>query len=739
MANQSNINLESMLKTGTILRGTYRIDGHLSSGSFGNTYVATHIYLNEKYAIKEFFMNGVTQRATDTNCVEVSNQANLDEFNQQLEKFKKEARRLRILHDDHIVRVHDLFEENGTAYYVMDYVDGEDLRKRLERTQHPLSESEVNTILDQTLSALSKVHDQGIRHLDLKPANILVDSKGCVKLIDFGASKQSENKNGDASSTAVAFTNGYAPIEQMERSSDKFGPWTDFYALGATLYNLLTNKKPPMPSDINNDHTPDKRSALSLPSEVSHKMRDLILWLMKPNYKERPRSVKEIRDYVGLAQKVPQEIEGSEETLLASAINNAPLRNNRFTSAWKILLGILMGALLTTLFFHCFGSLFIHEDVDHLEFQDGVYYDGSIIRGTKIRDGWGSFVIVDSEKKDTVIYTGNWEKDKLKYGSRKCRISEYTGQFDDRLRNHGFGIIKYSPEYKNEILNKYPDSVFIDTYWGNWNKDYKHGLGRALKTDSSMEFGEYKHGVFQPVPGANFKVGDYVYGIDASKKGQKYINWDNLALYCDEDGKVFNGSVDNANKKYMQPVFFAYLKATDGITPTWKDTMYVKRVKEAKRHGIPYGSYHYFRYNRDITSQVNNFIETAIWNDSIILPPALDVEKEDSVIYDVETLHEKVLYWLEAIEQEMGIQPIIYTNDEFLKEYLDAPEFKKYRFWVARYNIIEPSYFDWQFWQKTETARMRGCEDNIDVNLFNGNYRSFQNYIEAVGKKAKKR
>ena len=123
MANQSNINLESMLKTGTILRGTYRIDGHLSSGSFGNTYVATHIYLNEKYAIKEFFMNGVTQRATDTNCVEVSNQANLDEFNQQLEKFKKEARRLRILHDDHIVRVHDLFEENGTAYYVMDHVE----------------------------------------------------------------------------------------------------------------------------------------------------------------------------------------------------------------------------------------------------------------------------------------------------------------------------------------------------------------------------------------------------------------------------------------------------------------------------------------------------------------------------------------------------------------------------------------------------------------------------------------
>ncbi|MBQ7440137.1 MAG: protein kinase, partial [Prevotella sp.] len=125
---------------GTILRGIYRIDSYLSSGGFGNTYVATNIEFNERYAIKEFFMKGVTQRDGDSSTVSVSNSINQDSFLQQKEKFKKEARRLRQLNNPHIVKVHDLFEENGTAYYVMDYVDGENLAQRQKRTGKPMSE-----------------------------------------------------------------------------------------------------------------------------------------------------------------------------------------------------------------------------------------------------------------------------------------------------------------------------------------------------------------------------------------------------------------------------------------------------------------------------------------------------------------------------------------------------------------------------------------------------------------------
>ena len=295
----NTINNESMLRVGTILHGTYRIDRYLSSGGFGNTYVATHIDFDETRAVKEFFMKGVTQRDGNNTTVSVSNREKVQEFEGQREKFKKEARRLRKLNNPHIVRVHDLFEENGTAYYVMDYIDGENLKEKLARSKNPLTESEVESIIPQILDALNEVHANNIWHLDLKPANIMIDRQGTVKLIDFGASKQFDvQKGGATTGTAISYTQGFAPREQMEQRYEKFGPWTDFYALGATIYNLLTKQRPPMPTDIDDDRSEDKHLALPLPAEVSQKMRQLILWLMKTDRLERPSSVKEIQEFI---------------------------------------------------------------------------------------------------------------------------------------------------------------------------------------------------------------------------------------------------------------------------------------------------------------------------------------------------------------------------------------------------------------------------------------------------------
>jgi len=287
-----------MLSIGTILRGIYRIDSYLSSGGFGNTYVATNIEFDERVAIKEFFIRGVTQRDNNQTTVSVSNSENQDSFLQQREKFKKEARRIRQLNSPHIVKVHDLFEENGTAYYVMDFIDGENLGERLKRTGKPMTEAEVSQILPQILDALQTVHDAGMWHLDLKPANIMMDKAGNAKLIDFGASKQlNTQKGGATTSTAISYTNGYAPREQMEQNYDKFGPWTDLYALGATLYNLLTNKRPPLPTDIDDDMSEDKHLALPMPASVGNKMKKLILWLMKTNRLQRPKDISVINDY----------------------------------------------------------------------------------------------------------------------------------------------------------------------------------------------------------------------------------------------------------------------------------------------------------------------------------------------------------------------------------------------------------------------------------------------------------
>ena len=284
--------MQQLQQRTTLQGGKYRIERLLGQGGFGNTYSGYNTTFDERVAIKEFFMQGVNKRDDSTGVVSVSLIENVQQFEEQREKFKKEALRIRKLNNPHIIRVYDLFEENGTAYYVMEYVDGENLAERLRRIGRPMTEQEVSEIFPQILGALKTVHDAGIWHLDLKPANIMVDKAGNIKLIDFGASKQlNTQKGGATTSTAISYTNGYAPREQMEQNYDKFGPWTDIYALGATLYNLLTNNRPSLPTDIDDDLSEDKHIALPFPDSINDDLKYSVLWMMKTNRQHRPQSI----------------------------------------------------------------------------------------------------------------------------------------------------------------------------------------------------------------------------------------------------------------------------------------------------------------------------------------------------------------------------------------------------------------------------------------------------------------
>ena len=294
-----DINTSSMLAVGTILNDRYRIERHLSSGGFGNTYLATSLIFNEMVAVKEFFLRGITQREGNS-TISVSNSDNKLLFDEQLKKFKKEAQRIRQLHSSNIVHVHDLFEANGTAYYVMDFIDGESLADRITRTGQPLSEAETRKYLDQVLDALNTIHGAGLLHMDLKPDNIMIDRNDNAVLIDFGASKRTANEQLTSTVTAVSYTSGYAPPEQIEQDTDHFGPWTDIYALGATLYQLLTNRKPPMPSAIYSDPTADKHQSLKFPEGVSVQMRQLIMKMMTVAWYGRPQSVEAVRHLMGI-------------------------------------------------------------------------------------------------------------------------------------------------------------------------------------------------------------------------------------------------------------------------------------------------------------------------------------------------------------------------------------------------------------------------------------------------------
>lgn len=300
------INQSIILPVGAKLNSRYRIERHLASGGFGITYAAIDEF-GERVAIKEFFMRGVNQRDEGSTLVSVSNSDKRAENEHMRKKFRTEAMRLRGLKNEHIVKVLAFFEENGTSYYVMNFIDGESLARRMEHLGgSPMTEQEVRSILNDMLEALDEVHRSNppLYHLDIKPGNIMVDSRGSAYLIDFGSSKQTDA--GSGTSSLVTLTPEYAPLELIEGSADKFGPWTDLYSLGATLYRILTAQKPPKTSDISDQGT----AAFHFPDSVSRPMRELILWMMQPGRAKRPQSVAEVRRRLG---ENVSKLEGDDE------------------------------------------------------------------------------------------------------------------------------------------------------------------------------------------------------------------------------------------------------------------------------------------------------------------------------------------------------------------------------------------------------------------------------------------
>lgn len=415
-------------------------------------------------------------------------------------------------------------------------------------------------------------------------------------------------------------------------------------------------------------------------------------------------------------------------------MNKYSIRLNMFCN-WRLVLKwvlpiitFVIGFLIPSPFFKTNMAIIGDEeqldlaDTVKMVLSDGSTYDGTIIVNNKKRHGFGRMTT-----KDGSVYEGNWDNDMLPYGKRTTSSSIYKGKFDKDLNNEGFGIVRYTDSYiKGKRKQGLADCDIVSVYIGNWHLNNKNGLGRSIKVDGSMDFGNYKQGLLQKVEGVNYRIGGNVYGIDVSHH-QPNINWDNLALYCDKSGKVYNGKPKS--KQYMQPVFFVYVKATEGST--WRDKTYNIRTIEAERHGLIKGAYHFLRLGSDIDEQVRNFVETVNWTDGD-LPPALDIEVEKEINeYGQEKLVAMTLYWLEQIEKTMHVRPIIYTRESIRNKYFHDSRFKKYDFWISRYNDGGPNNFDWHFWQLTEDGILNGYNDGrIDVNLFKGNYAAFMKYID---------
>ena len=239
--------IEYALPMGTILAGKYLVGRVLGQGGFGITYVGWDIALERKVAIKEYYPSGQVSRNPGSRGLTWYTSVQSQQAKQNgTQIFLKEARKMSKVDDiPNVVRVRDLFQENETAYIVMDFVEGETLKARLEKTG-PLPWEQAKGIFLPAIQAMEQVHQAGLVHRDISPDNLMLTPDGKVKILDLGAAKDLSVNNG-ASSMQVA-KGGFSPFEQYTQRGSS-GPWTDVYAMAATVYYTLTGKLPPVATD----------------------------------------------------------------------------------------------------------------------------------------------------------------------------------------------------------------------------------------------------------------------------------------------------------------------------------------------------------------------------------------------------------------------------------------------------------------------------------------------------------
>ena len=512
------------LRKGTRLIGRYTIEKVLGQGGFGITYLGIDELHEKKVAIKEFFPQGIVTRNIEyEDAVTVTFVGEKDNYNKGKEKFLKEARIMaRFSKDEGIVKAQDFFEINNTAYIVMEYLEGITLKQYLRENER-IEPEELLELFVPLIESLDEIHSQGLIHRDISPDNIMVLLGGKIKLMDFGAAR--DYTDFGEKSLSLILKPGYAPPEQYQTHGVQ-GPWTDIYALCATMYKCLTGENPPDAIERVMDDNLKEISQFGIP--VSKKMEETIIKGMSISAKNRYRNIEEFcEDLYALSEETLTLEEESkvEETLIEEdmktfsqeaeeekkyVLHNPKIENDPFVKSGK-------KVTWDCLWFGKYPQKQITE-------EDGVIY--SVLKN-EINWDLNNDVIINGSKYHKT------ENDYFKYESIKWRVLRYENSEAFLLSE---AILDSQPYHsENEEIDWEKSSIRA---WLNnefINKAFSDEENKAINTVELINKDNSKYGT---QGGKNTSDKLFLLSlseVDETEESKEYGFWDKKTRKCKND------------------------------------------------------------------------------------------------------------------------------------------------------------------------------------------------------------